>query len=92
MYWSLRRDELCEPGLCPDAPEDGGRCDTCPLDRLDAAEQTESGRLLRRTLDLRAASRMGIQVTLDDIAADEFQAMAILDEEREKWEKERQGK
>ena len=92
MYWSLRRDELCEPGLCPDAPEDGGRCDTCPLDRLDAAEQTEAGRLLRRALDLHAASRMGIQVTLDDIAADEFRAMAILDEEREKWERERQGK
>ncbi len=92
MYWSLRRDQLCEPNLCPDAPEDGGRCETCPLNRLDAAEQSEAGRLLRRALDLRAASRMGIQVTLDDIAADEFQAMAILDEEREKWEKERQGR
>ncbi len=92
MYWSLRRDQLCEPGLCPDAPEDGGRCDTCPLNLLDEAEQSEAGRLLRRMFDLRAASRMGIQVTLDDIAADEFQAMVILDEEREKWEKERQCK
>ncbi len=72
----------------------GGRRpgDTCPLNRLDEAEQSEAGRLLRRALDLRAASRMGIQITLDHVAADEFQAMAILDEEGEKWEREQQRK
>jgi hypothetical protein len=42
MHWALRRDELCDPGLCPDAPgEDVHRCDHCPLDRLDAAQASE---------------------------------------------------
>jgi hypothetical protein len=48
--------------------------------------------LLRRALDIRAASRMGIHIGLDDFAADEFQAMLVLDEEREKWEREQQGR
>ena len=39
VYWALRRDELCDPGLCADAPdEEGQRCDHCPLDRSDAAQ------------------------------------------------------
>ncbi|HWR54467.1 MAG TPA: hypothetical protein VN428_25390 [Bryobacteraceae bacterium] len=92
MYWSLRRDQLCDPNLCPDATEDGGRCDACPLNRLDEAENSEPRRLLRRALDLRAASRMGIQLTLDDVSADEFQAMLILDEEHERWEREQHGR
>ena len=24
VHWALRRDELCDPGLCPDAPDDDG--------------------------------------------------------------------
>ena len=24
VHWALRREELCDPGLCPDAPEDDG--------------------------------------------------------------------
>jgi hypothetical protein len=68
---------LCDPGLCPDAPE-GGRCDHCPLDRLDAAQSSEPGQLLRRALDLRAALKLGVArrspLSLDEIAADEFQA------------------
>jgi hypothetical protein len=90
VYWSLRRDQLCEPNLCPDAPEEHGRCDACPLHRLDEAENSESGRLLQRALDLRAASRMGIQLRLDDVAADELQAMLILDEERDTCARERE--
>lgn len=90
MYWSLRRDQLCEPNLCPDAPEEGGRCDACPLNRLDEAENSEPGRLLRRALDLLAAARVGIQLALDEVAADELQAVVILDEERDKWEREQQ--
>jgi len=31
VHWALRRDELCDPGLVPDAPEDDQRCDHCPL-------------------------------------------------------------
>lgn len=79
---------MCEPGLCPDAPP-GGRCSNCPQDRLDAAQTSEAGLLIRRALDLRAALNMGIRVGLDEIRADEFHAMLILDDEREQLERER---
>jgi hypothetical protein len=87
-YWSLRRAELCDPKLCPDAPEDGGPCASCPLNRLEA-EHFQAGQLLRRALDLRAASRAGICVCLEDVASDEFQAMVVLEQEQEQWERER---
>ena len=61
IHWALRRDELCDPGLCPDAPE-GGRCDHCPQDKLDAAQTSEPGMLIRRALDLRAALNLGIHI------------------------------
>jgi hypothetical protein len=80
---------LCDPALCPDAPEDGGRCDHCPLDRLDAAQPSEPGQLLRRTLDLRAALKLGVKLSLDEIAADEFQAMLIVEEEQARFDEER---
>ena len=88
MHWALRRDELCDPGLCPDAP-DGGRCDSCPLDKLDAAQTSEAGLLIRRSLDLRAALNLGIHLRLNDIRADEFYTMLILDDERSQLERER---
>jgi hypothetical protein len=40
--------------LCSDRPI-GARCDRCPQDKLDAAQTSETGLLLRRALDLRAA-------------------------------------
>ena len=84
----MRRDELCDPKLCPDAPDDGDRCDHCPLDRLDEAQSSEAGLLIRRALDLRAALKLGIHLTLDDIRAEEFYAMLILEDEREKLDRE----
>jgi hypothetical protein len=88
IHWALRRDELCDPGLCPDAPDDGGRCDHCPLDKLDAAQSSEAGLLLRRALDLRAALKLGVRIGLDEIRADEFRALGILEEEREALDRE----
>ena len=88
IHWALRREELCDPGLCPDAP-DGGRCDHCPLDKLDAAQGSESGQLIRRALDLRAALKLGIRIGVDEIPADEFYTMRILEEERDQLERER---
>jgi hypothetical protein len=79
---------LCDPGLCPDAPDDDGRCDHCPLDGLDSAQSSEPGLLIRRALDLRAALKLGIHLGLDDIRADEFYAMLILEDEREKLDRE----
>jgi hypothetical protein len=79
---------LCDPGLCPDAPQ-GGRCDHCPLDRLDAAQASEPGQLLRRALDLRAVLKLGVRLSLDEIAADEFHAMLIVEEEQARFDEER---
>jgi len=39
-------------------------------------------------LDLRAALKLGIHLGLDDIRADEFYAMLILEDEREKLDRE----
>ncbi len=39
--------------------------------------------LLRRALDIRAASRTGVHIGLDGVAADELHAVLVLDEERE---------
>jgi hypothetical protein len=89
VHWALRREELCDPRLCPDAPEGGGRCDHCPLDKLDAAQSSETGLLIRRALDLRAALKLGVKISLDEIRADEFHAMLILEEEKEQLDRER---
>jgi len=90
VYWALRREQLCDPGLCPDAPEEEHeRCDTCPLNRLDAAQLTDTGQLLRRALDLRSALSMGIRIGLDEIDADEFYAMQVVEEERDAYDRER---
>ena len=84
----MRRDELCNPDLCVDAPDDGGRCDHCPLDKLDAAQSSEAGLLLRRAIDLRAALKLGIRISLDEIRADEFHALVVLEEERDALDRE----
>ena len=90
MHWALRREELCDPGLCPDAPEeDGQRCDHCPLDRLDAAQCAEKGLLIRRALDLMGALKLSLALSIDDIRADEFYTMLIIAEERDLLERER---
>jgi len=44
--------------------------------------------LLRRALDLRAALRLGVRVSLDEIRADEFQALMVLEEERDALDRE----
>ena len=44
--------------------------------------------MLRRALDLRAAVKLGIQITLDEIRADEFRAMVVLEEERDALDRE----
>jgi hypothetical protein len=90
VHWALRHEELCDPGLCPDAPEGRHqRCDHCPLDKLDAAQCSEKGALLRRALDLMCAMKMGIRFSLDDIRADELAAMLIIAEERDLLDREK---
>ena len=86
--------------LCPDSPDPstslrtsfGTRCDKCPLTRLDAAQHSEAGQLLRRVIDLRAAIKTGIHLGLEEIAADECYAMLAIEEVQDQYEKERIGK
>jgi len=85
----MRREDLCDPRLCPDSPEDGGRCDHCPLSHLDAAQSSERGIVIRCALDLMNALKLGVKVSLAEIAADEFQAMLIIAEERDLLEREK---
>ena len=92
VYWALRREELCDIKLCPDSPDDGSRCEKCPLNRLDSAQHSEARQLLRRALDLRAAIKMGIALGLDEIAADEFYAMLAIEEAQDQYQKDRVGK
>ena len=85
----MRREELCDPDLCPDAPDEGGRCDHCPQDRLDAAQASERGLVIRRGLDLMSAMNLGVRITMDEIRADELAVMLIIAEERDALERER---
>ena len=90
MKPKIRREELCDPGLCPDAPlDDAQRCDHCPLDRLDAAQCAEKGLLIRRALDLMGALKLSVHIGLDEIRGDEFSAMLIIAEERDLLEREK---
>jgi hypothetical protein len=85
----LRRDDRCDPGLCPDAPEEECQAsDHCPLDRLDAAQCAEKGLLIRRALDLMSALKLAAHIGLDEIRGDEFCAMLIIAEERDLLERE----
>jgi hypothetical protein len=85
----MRREQLCDVNLCPDSPGHGERCGHCPLNRLDAAQSSELGQLLRRALDLRALLKIGLPLTLDEIEADEMFAMLIIEEEQNKYEDEK---
>lgn len=79
--------------LCPDSVKEANgrhtRCETCPLEQIARAQGTEPGQLLQRALGIRAALKMGVTVTLDEIAADEFFALAVIEEEQSRWEDEK---
>jgi hypothetical protein len=85
----MRREELCDVDLCPDAPDDGGRCDHCPNDLLDAAQASEKGLVVRRAIDLMCALKLGVHITLDELRGDELAAMLIVAEERDMLEREK---
>ena len=92
VYWSLRRKELCNPSLCVERQDEEDRCETCPLTRLEDTLKMERGRLLRRALDIRALIRLGVTITLEEIAGDEMYSMLIIDEEQNRYESEQANK
>ncbi|MCL4849794.1 MAG: hypothetical protein KJZ78_00245 [Bryobacteraceae bacterium] len=89
IHWALRRKELCDPGLCPDAPDEGGRCDHCPLDKLDAAQSSQQGMIVSRALSLLSALKLGIQISMDEVCADEFWTMLVISEMQDAAEREK---
>jgi hypothetical protein len=50
---------------------------------------TDAGKLLRRALDLRSAPSMGVGIGLDEIDADEFFAMQVVEQECDAYDQER---
>lgn len=58
------------------------------LGKLEAAYYSDVGRLLSRAIDLRAALKMGITLRLEDIPAEEFEALRIIEDEQQQWEAE----
>ena len=85
----MRRDELCDPGPCADAPDEGRRYDHCSLDRLDAALCAEKGLLIRRALAAMSALKLAVHIGIDEIRGDEFCAMLIITEKRDLLEREK---
>jgi hypothetical protein len=49
------------------------------------------GLLIRRALDIRAALKLGVSICLEEIRADELQAMLILEEEMDRLDREQTG-
>jgi hypothetical protein len=55
---------------------------------LDAAQSSEAGLLLRQAIDIRTALKLGISIGLEDIRADEFRALVVLEEVRDRLDRE----
>ncbi len=75
--------------MCPDAPDEGGRCDHCPVDKLIAAQHSSAGLLLARASILRRKLKLGITISDDRLPSDEYQALLIIEEESELFEREK---
>lgn len=64
-------------------------CEECPRVRLDQhMAHTVQGRVLKRALDLDWARRVGIQLRMSEVSYHEFLILRLLQEERDKFEKE----
>jgi DNA-directed RNA polymerase subunit RPC12/RpoP len=84
-------DDIDMPGPCPTCGSQRyvrKRCPKCPLARLDSYEATAAGQLLQRAIDLKCAMKAGVQVRLGEIAEDEFRALLLVEQERDRWEQE----
>lgn len=85
----MRKKDHCDPALCPQLDEESGCPESCWVTKLDAAQSSAPGRLIRRALDLKNAIKLGVNVTLDEIAADELYAMLVIEEEADRYEDEK---
>jgi hypothetical protein len=92
FYWLLREEDLC-PGAdrCPWTTERDTRCATCAGARLERALDTSAGIALRAALDLDFALSKHIHISLDDMTVEEFRLLKMIQFERGRRDKEKQG-
>ena len=83
IYWTLRREQLCDPSL--ECPHDEGEC---PKDKLEVAKTSRNGLLLTRAVLLKTAMKAGVQMRWQDMPADEYQTLMMLEEEVGKLQRE----
>ncbi len=75
-------------GVCGSRAYRRERCGECPSNRLDEAMQGAAGMLLARALAKRSMLQMKVSGTADDVDAEEFLAMQVLEGEIERYQKE----
>ncbi|MDZ4796587.1 MAG: hypothetical protein SGI92_00385 [Bryobacteraceae bacterium] len=86
-------DDIDDPGVCPCCGSEHWkrlRCGGCRLTVLDTCDASPAGNLLQRTIDLKLALQAGVHITLDEIGADELRALQIVDEERNRYDREKE--
>ena len=93
---TLRREQLCAgPQSCQETPNDSGPddapCAGCPLAKIESASGPAVD-LLRRTLHLRQMLERGVTVQRGEIAADEWEALAIVEQEVKKYQDEQDAR
>ncbi|MEN6532171.1 MAG: hypothetical protein ABFD89_00815 [Bryobacteraceae bacterium] len=79
---------MCNPSLCHDRHEGEKRCGSCPLDKLDAAQLSRNGLIIRRAIDYLDAAEFGVRFSPGEIPINVFHAMRIITEERQAFERE----
>ena len=78
---------MCEgPKICNDHPS--VHADDCQVTRLQECMQSLAGVLLDRALTLDFALEKGFTTSLDDVPADEYNILRVLQAERNKHEPE----
>jgi hypothetical protein len=89
IYWSLRREDLCDPDLQPKC-ERGAHAPDCPLTQLEEAlaNSRELGALMARAFDLMLERELAGYLDLDSRDADEVQAMKLVKIEQARYERE----
>lgn len=77
------------PGPCPACAAELEyrkiRCESCPLTKLDESGATPEGSLLRRVSQIDFALQSKFTLDLADVTAEEFDALRVLHQEREKF-------
>ena len=81
--------DIRTPGNCPDCGSPKyvrQRCDDCPLVKLDEAMASNAGRFLASCQMKRMALKLGFSMTLDEVTAEEFNVMSMIESEENRFQ------